>query len=117
MNHSSNQTDRGRVLAKAVRDAGSALGLPDPEIAEVIGLDAPSVPDEIAPDSGPGQVSILLVRLFTNLDTMVNGVPESVRGWMQSEHRDLGRRPIEEVHRAGGLARLVEYLEGYRDRR
>lgn len=111
------RSDAGRVLAEAVRRSGEALGLPEAEVAELLGVEDPSIPGEIHPDSGTGRAAILLTRLFTNLDAMVNGDPDSMRGWLRADHTLLGRPPIEELRRAGGLVRVVDLLDGYRARR
>ena len=109
--------DRSRVLTQALLRAGAILGLDQPELAPVLGLDPASVAQLcageywLAPDRKEWERARLLLRLYTGLDAMMAGDAVALRAWMQQFNADLDAVPAALTTRAGGLARTVDYVE------
>lgn len=111
--------DRSRVLTKALLRAGAILGLNQPELAPVLGLDPASVTRLyageycLAPDRQEWECARLLLRLYTGLDTMMAGDAVALRAWMQQPNADLDAVPAALITQAGGLTRTVDYVEAH----
>jgi len=112
--------DADAVLTKATTRAADLLGLTHSELAQVIGVSGSTVSryaslkSRIEPASKPGELSLLLIRLFRSLDPLVGSDTEKRKAWMHSYNRALNGIPQELVLKADGLTRALAYLDGMR---
>jgi hypothetical protein len=106
--------DPKAVLAKALLNAGKALGLSQAEVGEVVGRDRTSIARGLDPYGKSGELALLLIRCYRSLFVLVGGEPAAMRHWMHTENLDTGGVPAEQVKSVQGLARVVEYLDAMR---
>jgi hypothetical protein len=106
--------DPGRVLTKAVRNAGQALGLSQAEIGEVIGRARSSLQRPLDPASKSGELAALLVRCYRSVFVLMGGREEAMRHWMATANRHTGGVPREQIKDVQGLVSVVEYLDAIR---
>jgi hypothetical protein len=106
--------DAATVLAKAVRNAGRALGLSQAEIGEVIGRARSSLARPLDPASKSGELAALLVRCYRNLFVLTGGNDEAMRHWMATANRHTGGVPRQQVKDIEGLTLVVGYLDAAR---
>lgn len=108
--------DSAAVLAKAVQRAGKALGLNATQVGAIVGRDRGSIRRGIEPESKPGELGLVLVRLYRSLYALMGGDPEAIRHWMGTMNRHTGGVPAEQILTVAGLLRVVEYLDAIRGR-
>lgn len=104
------------VLTDAVRRAARFLGLPDPVLAEVLGVDPAALEagGAIAElDSPAGERASIFLRLFRDLQALA-GDAESCRRWLASENATLRGIPGELIRTLEGMRRVADYLEAAR---
>lgn len=106
--------EAGNVLAKALRNAGEALGLSQAEVGEVIGRTRSSLARGIDPESKPGQLAALLLRCYRSLFVLAGGDAAVMRHWMNTLNLHTGGVPREQVKEVQGLVRVTEYLDAVR---
>lgn len=112
--------DRAAVLTQAVVRAAGLLGLKDAELAQVIGVSAPTISRcrhgeaEIDPGRKAGELALLLVRLFRSLDPLVGSDTEKRKAWMHSKNQALGEVPAMLIRNPEGLVGTLAYLDGIR---
>ncbi|TAM09219.1 MAG: DUF2384 domain-containing protein [Nevskiaceae bacterium] len=112
--------DRAAVLTKAVIRAADLLGFKDVELAQIVGVSAPTVSRcrrgeaEIDPARKAGELALLLVRLFRSLDPLVGADAEKRKAWMRTENTALGDVPAMLVRNPEGLVQTLAYLDGMR---
>lgn len=105
------------TLTKAVLRAGKGLGLSQEAVGRVVGRDRSALYRKgLDPSSKPGELGLLLVRLYRSLYPLVGGDEVAMRHWMRSFNRDTGGVPAEQVEAVQGLTRVVEYLDAMRGR-
>lgn len=108
------------VLTKATLRASSLLGLASADLAEIIGVSDSTVSryknatTTIAPSSKPGQLAILLVRVFRSLDPLVGSDEQKRKAWMHSANKSLHGVPAKLIRSPGGLVTTLAYLDGMR---
>jgi len=66
------------------------------------------------PLSKEGQLAILLLRLYQNLDSFFGGNESQCEIWLRSENEHLGKMPIELIKSVEGLVLAVQYLDAMR---
>lgn len=106
--------DPAAVLTKALLNAAQVLGLSRQQVGEVIGRDRTSIARGVDPRTKSGELALLLIRCYRGLYALVGGDPSVMRHWMQTENRDTGGIPAEQVRTVQGLTRVVEYLDAMR---
>jgi hypothetical protein len=106
--------DPRAVLARALLEAGKALGLRQDEIGRAIGRDRSSIARGVDPDSKAGELALLLVRCYRSLYVLVGGARVDMSHWMRTANRHTGGVPAEQVQSVQGLANVVEYLDALR---
>jgi hypothetical protein len=106
--------DPKAVLAKALLNAGKALGLSQADVGEVVGRDRTSIARGLDPAGKSGELALLLIRCYRSLFVLVGGEPAAMRHWMHTENLDIGGVPARQVKSVQGLARVVEYLDAMR---
>ena len=110
--------DEGLLIAKAVSNAGAALGLTQAEIGEVIGVSQAQV-NKIAQGAAalkgkPLDLALCLIRVFRSLDTFTGGDAETNRAWMRNKNLALGGVPSDLIKSAEGLINTMAYLDAAR---
>jgi transcriptional regulator with XRE-family HTH domain len=110
------------VLTKAVTRAAGLLGLSQREVADALGLSAPTTSRlfagkyRLSPSRAKEwELAILLVRLFRSLDALW-GHEGTARAWLETYNTALGAAPVELIRTAVGLVRVVDYLDHARGR-
>lgn len=107
--------EAGRVLASALVNAGKELGLTQADLGAVIGRERTALSrGQLDPQSKPGELALLLIRLYRALFALVGGDPAAMRHWMRTENRHTGGVPAEQIRGVQGLIRVVEYLDAIR---
>ena len=112
--HAVSSPDPRATLSKALGRAGKELGLSQADIARVIGRDRSALQRGIDPDSKPGELALLLIRLYRSLYALVGGSRDTMRHWMKTRNRHLGQPPAELIRTVPGLVHVVEYLDAMR---
>ena len=102
------------VLARALLNAGKALGMSQKQLGNVIGKDRTSIGRGLDPASKAGELALLLIRCYRSLFVLVGGKPEDMKHWMQTENRHTGGTPVEQVQTVQGLNHVLEYLDAMR---
>ncbi|WP_295360932.1 antitoxin Xre-like helix-turn-helix domain-containing protein [Arenimonas sp.] len=109
------------VLAKAVSRAAAQLGIPNVALGRILGLSQATVTRlhqgsyRLEPDSKPGELALLLVRLFRSLDSITGG-QEAARAWLDGDNAGLNGRPRDLILSPRGLVHVTDYLDAHRAR-
>ena len=110
------------VLTKAVTRAAGLLGLNQRQLADTLGLSAPTASRlfsgkyHLSPTRAKEwELGVLFVRLFRSLDALW-GHEGTARTWLESYNTALGAAPLELIGSAAGLVRVVDYLDHARGR-
>ena len=110
--------DPGRVMAKAVFNAATSLGLKQRELADVIGVSEPTVSrmkgGGYSLPGKPRELAICLVRVFRSLDAIAGNDPDTILGWMNNPNTDLNAVPRDLIQSAPGLIDVMNYLDAAR---
>lgn len=110
------------VLARATVRAAQFLGVPQSDLADIIGVSTATVSrlangqKSLEAGSKPWQLAALFVRLFRSLDAIVGSDDGAAKEWLRSENLALGAIPLELLHDPAGLVRTVDYLDAARAR-
>mgnify|MGYP001193077424 CR=1 FL=1 len=113
--------DPASVLSKAVVRAAEHLQLSRAALARILGMSPASVTRlhqgrlQLDPGSKPGELALLLVRLFRSLDSIV-GDRDAARAWLGSENLGLNGVPRDLLSTPQGLVHVVDYLDAHRAR-
>ena len=108
------------VLTKATINAAAMLDLTSAELAKTIGVSDATVSRyknaqaSIAPASKPGELALLLIRVFRSLDPLVGSDGELRKAWMHSPNQALNGVPAKLILKPEGLASTLAYLDGMR---
>jgi hypothetical protein len=111
-----------QVLSRATVRAARFLGIPQAELAAVIGVSGATLSrlahgqKQLEAGSKPWQLAALFVRLFRSLDAIVGSDDAAARAWLRSENRALGGVPLALIREPAGLVRTVDYLDAARAR-
>jgi transcriptional regulator with XRE-family HTH domain len=112
--------DKAAVLSKAVLRAAEILQIRQNELAEILGVSAPTVTRLAAGDKkllegrSEYQLAALFVRLFRSLDTLVGGSAEQARLWLRAYNDHLNGVPLELAKSVRGLVNVADYLDAVR---
>jgi DNA-binding XRE family transcriptional regulator len=110
--------DPGRVIAKAVFNAATGLGLKQRELGDIIGVSETTVSrmkgGGISLSGKPKELSVCLVRVFRSLDAIAGSDPDTMLGWMSNPNTDLNAVPRQLIQSATGLITVMNYLDAAR---
>ncbi len=109
------------VLCKAVLNAMTGLGLNQAGLGKAIGLDRTSVSrlkarGTLEPTSKPGEIALLVVRIYRSLYALMSGREAAMKHWMHTNNHHLHGVPAELIGSVQGVNRVVEYLDSMRGR-
>jgi plasmid maintenance system antidote protein VapI len=112
--------DEGAIATKAVLRAAERFGLPNRELAGVLGLSEATVSRmgsgayRLTPGDKPFELAILFLRLFRSLDAIVGGDTAVAQAWLRNDNTALGAPPITAIASIAGLVNVVGYLDARR---
>jgi len=107
--------DDAELLAHAVFEAGAALGLGKQRVGEIIGKDRSSISrNGISPDSKPGELALILVRIYRSLYSLLGGDSGHMQQWMRSRNKGTGGVPGDQIRDVTGLVRVLQYTDAMR---
>ncbi len=110
------------VLTGAVLRAAALLEITQSSLAHILGLSASTVSRmaggtyTLDDQKKEWELAALFVRLFRSLDAVVGSNDAAARTWLNGHNTALTGRPIELIHSAEGLVRVVQYLDAARGR-
>jgi hypothetical protein len=110
----------GLVVTKAVVRAAALLGLSNKILARVVGLSEATVSRMsggtylLAPGDKAYELAVLFVRLYRDLDAMVDGDEGVARAWLRNPNLALGDTPLALIQTVTGLVRTLAYLDARR---
>lgn len=113
-------TDRGAVVTKALLRAADHLGVPNRQLARIVGLSEPTLSRmrnqglTLAEDDKPFELALLFVRLYRSLDSIVGGDAEVARAWLKNPNTALNGTPLEQIQKVPGLVHVIDYLDSRR---
>jgi hypothetical protein len=108
-----------QVLADATLAAAHRLGVPNRELARILGISEASVSRlsrgrTLRGDSREAETAALFVRLFRSLDTLTGGNETQAQAWYRAGNLHVGGVPAERVQTVEGLVDVVRYLDAMR---
>ena len=110
----------GAVVTKAVMRAATRLGVSNRALALIIGLSEATVSRmgngayTLTPGDKAFELSVLFIRLFRALDSIVDGDEAVAHAWLRNENATLGGRPLTLIRSVAGLTNTVGYLDARR---
>lgn len=110
------------LVGSSVINAADALGLDREQLAETIGVSVSTVArmkngSSPVPEQKPFEISLLLIRVYRSLFSILGGNSEAMKHWMITANRHLGDQvPAELIRKADGLTQVLWYLDAMRGR-
>jgi len=109
------QHEESAVLGQATLEATKWLGVPQNALQTIVGKHPSNIRRYgLDPATKPGELALLLIRLYRSLYVLVGGDAEQMRHWMHTPNRDTGGVPAEQIRTVTGLAEVVAYLDAMR---
>lgn len=107
--------DKADVLGRSALAAGERLGLNHREVGDVVGRNRSTIDrNGIDPATKPGQLALLLIRIYRSLYALMGGEEANMKHFMQTANRGTGGVPAEQIRDVQGLVRVCEYLDAIR---
>ena len=103
------------VLRKSLLAAAEELGLSRKDLGSIIGRDRSSIERRgIDPQSKPGQLALIVVRIYRSLYALMGGDRDNMRHFMGTPNRGTGGVPSEQLRDIQGLVTVCAYLDAIR---
>ncbi len=112
------------VLRKALNRVALNLDLSRQELAGIVGFSESTLSrifnsnktkqNYIEPSSKEGQLAILLLRLYRNLNVLFGGNEKQCQQWLRSENSYLDGVPVNLIQSIEGLILTIQYLDAIR---
>lgn len=112
--------DDARVVTTALLRAAQRVGVSREQLARVVGVSPATLSRAaqgkatIHPAKKEGELSLLFLRLYRSLMSLVGDDAQKAQQWLRSENTYLGGPPNQLITRIEGLGRVIEYLDGLR---
>ena len=111
------ETSDKALLSKALLNAAKAFGLPQAEIAAVVGRNRTGLTrDGIDPASKSGELALLFIRLYRSVYALTGGEREAMAHWLNTPNHYFEDTPRQMIQSTEGLVRVVHYLDAMRGR-
>jgi Protein of unknown function (DUF2384) len=105
------------TVAKATIRAAEILDVGPVVLAKILGLSYAGAERllngrfDLAPVGGPFVRAVLLVRIFSALDTIMGGDEQAARSWLRARSNALGGIPLALMQTPRGLIPVCQHLE------
>jgi len=112
-------TDPHVVLGKALAKAQEIMGVDQQVMATILGTSRTSLRRHCAeglnPDSNPGRIALLVIRIYRAVFALMGGDPENIRHWFRTPNRAFGHHsPITMMANLQGLVEVAQYCDAMR---
>ncbi len=121
------QINKSAVLTKAIQRLASELDLSRHELSLIMGPSESTLSrlfsnekakghqnKYIDSSSKEGQLAVLLLRVYQNLDVLFGGNSKQSQLWLRSDNNHLGKKPMDLIGSVEGLVTVVQYLDAIR---
>ena len=107
------------VLANAVNELKARLNIKPQVLAAIIGqhrntIDRCLKKGEIDPGSKPGELALLLIRVYRALYALNGGNNKAMIHWLNTYNYHIQDVPLDAMKTVTGLSRVVNYLDAMR---
>lgn len=107
------------VLAKAVVNAATQLGLKQAEVARAIGIHRSAFSrlkqkPVLSPQSKPGELALIIIRLARALYALTGGDETWMRRFMRQHNTMTGGIPAEQIGQIEGLMTVLRFVDAIR---
>lgn len=107
------------VLVKAVLNAAEQLGLKQSDLATVLGVHRTAISrlkqnPSLDPESKPGELALLLIRLARALFALTGGDREWINHFMHSPNKLTGGVPAIQIETIQGLMTVLRFTDAIR---
>jgi len=110
-----NALNENNVLKTAAINASKELGITQQNLAKMVGRSRITIAQSgIDPESKPGELALLVIRVYRGLYAILGGDRTNMRIWMSSHNAYLGGVPVTCMEDPVGLVHTVEYLDAMR---
>jgi hypothetical protein len=116
--HTQEKPDPAAVLAKAVLNASTQLGLKQADLAAMLGMHRSSVSrlTELDPASKQGEMALLLVRIACALFALTGGDKDWIAHFMSTPNKTTDGTPAEQITSTEGLHTVLKCVEAIRSK-
>lgn len=109
------------LVTRSMVNAADAMGLSRETVANTLGVSVPTIAriraGRLLPGQKPYELSLLLIRIYRSLYSIVGGSQEAMQHWMQTPNKHLvDTAPRELIQHAEGMTRVLWYLDAIRGR-
>jgi len=107
------------VLATAISKLKEEINIKPQDLAAIIGqhrntIDRCLKKVELDPNSKPGELALLLIRVYRALFALNGGNKTAMIHWLNTYNYHIQGIPLEEMKVVMGLSRVVNYLDAMR---
>ena len=107
------------VLAKALFNVQTELGLTQADLGLIIGKNRSSVSrletkGEIDPATKEGELALLLISIYRSLFALMGSDKDNMRHWLNTENQHLKGIPLHLMQSNPGIVTVSEYLNAMR---
>ncbi len=113
-------SEKDRVITKAVLNAAKALKLSGQELADIIGVSQATLTrlknqkSVLREGSKDQEMALYLIRVFRSLGALYGGNMADMARWLRAENRALRAAPVDTMKHTAGLVRTMDYLDRFR---
>jgi len=107
------------VLATAIHKLKDDIKIKPQDLAAIIGQHRNTVDrclkkGELDPKSKPGELALLLIRVYRSLFALNGGDRQAMIHWLNTYNYHIQGIPLDEMKTVMGLSRVVSYLDAMR---
>jgi len=113
------KTAPANVLAIALNKLREDIKIKPDDLAKIIGPHRNTVDrflkkGELDPNSKPGELALLLIRVYRSLFALNGGNRNAMIHWLNTHNHHIQGIPLDEMKNVMGLSRVVNYLDAIR---
>ncbi|WP_454782215.1 MbcA/ParS/Xre antitoxin family protein [Legionella sp. WA2022007384] len=119
MMHAAEKPNPATVLATAINQLKHVIKINSQDLAAIIGqhrntIDRCLKKGELDPSSKPGELALLLIRVYRSLYALNGGDKKAMIHWLNTYNHHIQGVPLQEMKTIMGLSRVVNYLDAMR---